>query len=82
MSKSLLTRIEALEKARGLHADPLCIIFSRFSYGDTLRGYSWGNGQTIRQPGESDEALLDRAQREAMTQREPWGFAIYEMREP
>lgn len=65
--KGLDTRIAKLEKAAGMQDDGLVVIIRSFD-GDLLYGYRWGREidgtkpvDTIRQAGEADADLLDRA---------------------
>jgi hypothetical protein len=81
MKTSLKARVEKLEGAAG-GGEPLYIVLHCSCPGDEIYGYEWGSalarerGRTIREPGESDDALLARAEREALPALEPWGWIV------
>ena len=88
MRTSLKALVEKLEGAAG-GGEPLYVVFRCSCPGDEIYGYDWGGalarerGRTIRQPGESDDALWDRAKREALVALEPWGgVIIHELSRP
>lgn len=66
MSRSLLARIEALEQAANVGADPLYVVIAWCGQDKPLAGYSWHGGEARREPGESDDHLRERAERESL----------------
>src|SRR5690242_19038042 len=71
MSRSLLALVEALEKLSEPLREPVFVLLNCLPLGDQLSGYSWNGGSARRKPGESDDALLARAERESLAALQP-----------
>ncbi len=79
--KGLDTRIAKLEKAAGLQDDVLCVILRSFRgelCGYRSASYGQASVETIRTPGETEAALLARA--EAASPRNGSMIVLHEMR--
>ena len=63
--KGLDARIAKLEKAAGMQDDVLCVIVRCFAggelYGYRSASYGHESAETVRQPEESEDDLLERA---------------------
>lgn len=76
MSKSLEARIARLEKMQfGGRKEPLFIVYG-FKPASEITGYSWDGGKILKKPGECVEALLGRAEKEAIPFIQPWGGLV------